>query len=207
MKYSINEIFYSIQGEGMNAGRPAIFVRFSGCNLKCVLAEQGFDCDTNFERGSLMTLESIEDAAWREFGGQPGSDPAWPNGLLMVLTGGEPSLQLDRHFLSYFQSRGFEVAIETNGTRPLPEGLNWICVSPKRGTEIVVRFADEVKYVLAAGQEPWNVPNLGSTWQLISPAFKGLQPDDEAIKWCLEYVKRNPQYRLSIQLHKIIGVR
>ncbi len=206
--YRIKEIFYSIQGEGLNAGRPAIFIRFAGCNFRCTKEIQGFDCDTDHSEGSELDLLAIEGAVYRAFGGV--GTHSIPSGLLMVLTGGEPMLQLDETILEHFSTKGFHFALETNGSIEIPERvaelIQWITVSPKRGLDIKVSRCRELKYVLAIGQYPWDVP-CESKHCLISPAFVGIQADQETIDWCVKVVKKYPAYRLSLQLHKMIGVQ
>lgn len=196
MSYLVKEIFYSIQGEGINCGRPALFIRFAGCNLRCTVKSQGFDCDTDFFDGDMMSIGEMDEAIHSTlFGKRPS---------LVVLTGGEPLLQVDKAMLSYLRDKGFEIAVETNGTRSIPSGIDWVCVSPKRRSKIVVEKADELKYVLAAGQKPFDVP-VKARWKLISPAFRGMEPDPDAIAWCRDYVLAHPEYRLSLQVHKLIG--
>ena len=196
-KYRINEIFYSVQGEGVRAGCPSLFLRFSKCNLLCTVASHGFDCDTEFESGEDMTAGEIVAAL-----GDLSGDCRW-----VVLTGGEPGLQVDDELVDALHRAGYRLAIETNGTVALPSGLDWVTVSPKVPEEALrQRQADEVKYVRAAGQEiPETV--VRADHYLISPAFDGdvLQP--ETLAWCLELVRRNPGWRLSVQQHKGWGVR
>jgi len=180
-RYLIKEIFYSIQGEGVQAGRAAVFVRFSGCNLKCRKEQQGFDCDTDFSDGEELTLDEVEQRIWEEL--KEHGHEEWPNELFIVFTGGEPALQLDEHMIRQLSRPGVFLAIETNGTLPLPSGLDWICVSPKRGTKIVVTEADEVKYVLSDGQLPFEVPTKAKHW-IVSPAAEGNKLVRDNIAWC-----------------------
>ena len=196
-KYRINEIFYSVQGEGVRAGCPSLFLRFSKCNLLCTVASHGFDCDTEFESGDDLTTGEIV-AALVDLSG----DCRW-----VVLTGGEPGLQVDDELVDALHCAGYRLAIETNGTVALPSGLDWVTVSPKVPEEALrQRQADEVKYVRAAGQ---GIPEtvVRADHYLISPAFDGDVLRPETLAWCLELVRRNPGWRLSVQQHKGWGVR
>ena len=196
-KYRINEIFYSLQGEGVRAGCPSLFLRFSKCNLLCTVASHGFDCDTEFESGREMNVEEIV-AELRQCSG----DCDW-----VVLTGGEPALQVDPGLIERLHSAGFKLAIETNGSRGLPDGLDWITVSPKVAEEeIRQRTATEVKYVRAVGQEiPETV--VQAQHYLISPAFNGERLEAKTLEWCLGLVQKHPRWRISVQQHKGWGVR
>lgn len=192
-RYLINEIFYSLQGEGVRAGTANLFVRFAKCNLACNVAEHGFDCDTDFEAGDWYERDELLAELQR-------TASTW-----VLLTGGEPSLQVDRPLIDDIHSVGRKVAIETNGTRPLPRGIDWVCVSPKPGTPIVIPWADEAKHVLAAGQVPER--RILANHHLVSPAFKGDEIDPDALAWCIDWVRTNPTWRLSCQQHKWWGIR
>lgn len=195
-RFMVKEIFHSIQGEGVRAGTAAVFVRFAGCNLACNVAEHGFDCDTDFVGGTSYTIgELLDEVRHLAAGG-------W-----IILTGGEPALQLDQSLVDVLHAAGYRLAIETNGTRTLPRGLDWVCVSPKPGASVSPYIeADEVKYVLGAGQEPG--PQVSRIeHRLVSPAFKGDEADPDAVAWCVEWVLAHPEWRLSYQLHKALGVR
>lgn len=192
-KYQIKEIFHSIQGEGVRAGTPAVFVRFAGCNLDCTPDTMGWKCDTDFVGGDAHTIGALIDAVRTLACG------GW-----IILTGGEPALQIDQTLVDSFHALGYQLAIETNGTKVLPKGLDWVCVSPKYAPVNALMRADEVKYVLATGQEPGDVR---AAHRLVSPAFKGDEPDPDAIAWCVQWVLDNPEWRLSLQTHKWIGVR
>ncbi len=196
-RYRINEIFYSIQGEGVRAGCPSVFVRFSKCNLLCTVASHGFDCDTDFESGTEMTLEELV-----------GQVEALSRGCRwIVLTGGEPALQIDQALIEAFHAVGFRLAIETNGTLELPSGLDWITVSPKVSEDQLQQLrADEVKYVRAVGQ---GIPDtvVEADHYLLSPAFEGEELQAGALEWCLDLVRVHPQWRISVQQHKGWGVR
>lgn len=195
--YRINEIFYSIQGEGMRAGSPSLFVRFQGCNLRCRQESHGFDCDTEFVSGTSWT--SLEIVAYmKELA------PACP---WVVLTGGEPAQQLDADLLEYLHRAGYTLAIETNGTVALPDGIDWITVSPKVAEHAIrQRIANEVKYVRGFGQ---GIPRtvVKADHHLISPAFDGSDLDPKTLRWCIDLVKENPTWRLSVQQHKFWSIR
>ncbi len=195
--YVINEIFYSLQGEGIRAGTANLFLRFTGCNQTCRKETHGFDCDTEFATGRPMTLEEIV-AELRQSG--PGCE--W-----VVLTGGEPALQVDRELIDGLRAAGYKLAIETNGSIELPPGLDWITVSPKVAEHAIrQRFAHEVKYVRGYGQAiPKTV--VQAEYKLISPAFDGNELDRRTLEWCIRLVKENPDWRLSIQMHKVWGIR
>ena len=196
-KYRINEIFYSLQGEGVRAGCPSLFLRFSRCNLVCTVDSHGFDCDTEFDSGRDMALEEIVEELRRLSG----------NCEWVVLTGGEPALQVDQGLIEELRAAGFKLAIETNGSRELPAGLDWITVSPKvPEKEIRQRTANEVKYVRGVGQGiPVTV--VQAQHYLISPAFVGDRLERETLGWCLALVQEHPEWRISVQQHKGWGVR
>ncbi len=196
-KYRINEIFYSVQGEGARAGCPCFFVRFSKCNLLCTVETHGFDCDTEFESGHDMSIQEISTAL-----AVLSQDCRW-----IVLTGGEPALQVDEGLIEALHAVGYRLAIETNGTVALPEGLDWITVSPKVPEEALrQRTADEVKYVRAVGQAiPRTV--VEAEHYLLSPAFDGDRLDRETLEWCLDLVRKHPEWRISVQQHKGWEVR
>lgn len=193
----INEIFYSLQGEGVRAGTPSLFVRFQGCNLRCRRETHGFDCDTEFVSGRPWTAQEVA-ARLKELA----PDCNW-----VVLTGGEPARQLGAELVAYFHDLGYELAIETNGTIALPAGIDWITVSPKVAEHALrQRTAHEVKYVRAYGQ---GVPHtvVKAEHYLISPAFEGDSLDRRTLQWCIDLVKGNPKWRLSVQQHKLWHIR
>ena len=195
--YRVNEIFYSLQGEGVRAGTPNLFLRFSKCNLACSKETHDFDCDTEFESGRRMTAEEILDELGRLSAGC-----RW-----VVLTGGEPGLQLDAVLVVALKAGGYRLAIETNGSVELPPGLDWVTVSPKVAEHAIrQRTADEVKYVRAYGQ---GIPEtvVEADHRLISPAFDGDELDRRTLEWCIRLVEENPPWRLSVQQHKGWGVR
>lgn len=215
MTYSVKEIFYTLQGEGANAGRPAVFCRFAGCNLWSGL-ERDRDsaickfCDTDFvgtdgigggkfARGDALVAAAA--ALWGE-----GKDMRY-----VVLTGGEPMLQVDDALVDALHEAGFEIAIETNGTLPVHPGIDWVCVSPKMGSEVVQREGNELKFVVPQpgyetssnyleNMESWNFANLL------------VQPNDNLNKAanmqaCIDLVMARPKWRLSLQTHKLLGLQ
>ena len=207
MSYAVKEMFLTLQGEGMQAGRRALFVRFAGCNLWSGRERDRADadcrfCDTDFvgtngvEGGRYSCAELVRRAVelWGEGAGR-----------FLVLTGGEPLLQVDPDLLAAFRAAGFEIAVETNGTIAAPPGIDWICVSPKAGTEIVQRSGNELKLVWP---QQGIDPALLSTWDfehfLIQPMDCA---DREGAKAAaIEFVLRNPAWRLSLQTHKLLGL-
>lgn len=196
-RYKVNEIFFSLQGEGVRTGTPALFLRFSRCNLACSVETHGFDCDTEFESGRELDLEEIVSELRAA-----STTCEW-----IVLTGGEPALQVDRELIDGLHAAGYKLAIETNGSVELPTGLDWVTVSPKVAEHAIrQRTADEVKYVRAHGQAiPETV--VEASHYLISPAFDGLHLEPRTLEWCLRLVRENPPWRLSIQVHKLLGIR
>jgi 7-carboxy-7-deazaguanine synthase len=208
--YTVKEIFYTLQGEGANAGRPAVFCRFSGCNLwtgrEADRATAICDfCDTDFvgvgpDGGKYATAEQLAAAVASRW---PSDD--WKR-RLVVCTGGEPLLQLDPAAIEALHALGFEVAVETNGTQQPPAGLDWICVSPKARAELVLRHGNELKLVYP---QPEFDPS-----QFESMEFDEffLQPMDGPhltanTRAALEYCLAHPRWRLSIQTHKLLGIR
>src|SRR4051794_24752433 len=196
-RHRVNEIFYSLQGEGVRAGTPNFFLRFSRCNLECRVETHGFDCDTEFESGRWMTLPEIV-AELRQL--SPACD--W-----VILTGGEPALQADPEMIVGLHAAGYKLAIETNGSLELTPGIDWITVSPKVAEHAIrQRWAHEVKYVRGYGQGlPKTV--VEAEHYLISPAFDGAGVDPRTLDWCIRLCKENPPWRLSVQQHKLWGVR
>jgi len=196
-RYLVNEIFYSLQGEGVRAGTPNLFLRLARCNQECRVETHGFDCDTEFESGRWLGAPEIVAEA-RQLSAACG----W-----LVLTGGEPALQVDRELIDALHAAGLRLAIETNGSLELPPGLDWITVSPKVAEHAIrQRAAHEVKYVRAHGQAlPRTV--VEAEHFLISPAFDGDALDRRALDWCIRLCKENPPWRLSVQQHKLWRVR
>lgn len=203
--YSINEIFYSLQGEGVRAGTANVFVRFAGCNLECQMAAGpkspgGFDCDTEFAGGRPMTLEELI-AEMERRGGRCRQT---------ILTGGEPLLQVDHDLVEALKARGWFIAVETNGTKAIStdiEAIDWVTVSPKVAEHAVqVSEANEVKYVRYDGQA-LPKPYCCADHYLLSPAFTSEGVDQASLRWCIELIKKHPEWRLSTQLHKVWRVR
>ncbi|MDE6125535.1 MAG: 7-carboxy-7-deazaguanine synthase QueE [Muribaculaceae bacterium] len=187
----VKEIFYSLQGEGFHTGTPAVFVRLSGCNLRCPF------CDTDHADGREMTAGEIV-----------GAILAYPS-RHVVVTGGEPSLQLDEELVGALRGAGFFIQVETNGTRPLPDGIDWVTCSPK-GAPLAIGRADELKLVFGGGD---GMP-LPSDFDGFDAAHRFLQPCDTGdagrnaavMAACVEYVKGDPRWRLSLQTHKLIDI-
>lgn len=178
----INELFYSLQGEGFHTGTPAVFIRFSGCNLRCSF------CDTQHEEGVMMTDEDIV-AAVRRY-------PA----RMVILTGGEPSLWIDRKLTDLLHEAGYYICIETNGTRPLPEGIDWVTCSPKQGAPVCLTQMDEVK-VVYEGQPLEPYESLPARHFFLQPC--SCQNTRETIACVLSH----PRWRLSLQTHKLIDIK
>ena len=189
--YRVNEIFYSIQGEGAFAGTPAVFVRFSGCNLDCPW------CDTDHSHAEEMTRDELDKAVAGLLAGHEGA--------IVVLTGGEPALQLhDDEPL--FRGLACRICIETNGTLPVPDWVDWITVSPKNELVTIVPRPDELKFVF----EPEHIPYYLSMQE--ADCLKSIQPlarkdGTTNLTDALQFVLAHPRFKLSVQLHKIIGVR
>lgn len=207
--YKIKEIYYTLQGEGARTGRPAVFLRFTGCNLWSGRAEDRNEavcqfCDTDFigmdgSDGGKYDVNSLADKVLE----------LWPSNKgqrYVVCTGGEPLLQLDEELIESLHKRGFEVAIETNGTITVPKGVDWVCVSPKANTDIVVQRGNELKLVVRqqgitpVSFENWDFQNFY------------LQPMDGPYlsvftKWATDYCLQHPKWKLSIQTHKLLGIR
>ena len=214
MKYAVKEIFYTLQGEGANAGRPAVFCRFAGCNLWSgreqdrETAQCDF-CDTDFlgvdgRGGGTFTdafaLASAVSNHW------PAGSPAGDDVRFVVVTGGEPLLQLDAPLIEALHRRRFQIAVETNGTLPVPPGVDWICVSPKAGTVQVQLGGNELKLVFPqSGAQPDEYEHLSFEHFYLQP-MDGPQRTantELAIRYCLEH----PRWRLSLQRHKYLGLR
>jgi 7-carboxy-7-deazaguanine synthase len=211
MAYQVKEIYYTLQGEGAQAGRAAVFLRFAGCNLwtgreadrataVCQFCDTDFfgtDGDNGGRYASPIELVRMVVSEW------PSRTDAIP---LVVCTGGEPMLQLDEPLIAAFHAAGFEVAVETNGTRPLVNGIDWVCVSPKAGAELIVYGGDEIKLVVPQmGIEPGQFEHLDFRHWYVQP-MDG--PDrQENTRWAIDWCLNNPRWRLSIQMHKLIGLR
>ncbi|CAN5181200.1 7-carboxy-7-deazaguanine synthase [soil metagenome] len=210
MTYAVKEMFYTLQGEGAQAGRASVFCRFAGCNLWSgreqdrAAAVCNF-CDTDFVGvdgqggGKFTTAEELAAAIAAKW---PANVPGKP---YVVCTGGEPLLQLDKPLIDALHAAGFEIAVETNGTQPAPEGLDWICVSPKADSEIVLTRGHELKLVFP---QPLARPERFAAMDF---EHFFLQPMDSVLKAdhtraAVAYCMAHPQWRLSVQMHKVIGI-
>lgn len=212
MVYSVKEMFYTLQGEGINAGRPAVFLRFSGCNLWSGLEKDRAAaicsfCDTDFVGtdgpggGKFKSAEALADAV----------DALWPKEAskaqpMVVCTGGEPLLQLDHQAIKALHQKGFYIAVETNGTVRAPEGIDWLCVSPKASAALIQTSGDELKLVYPQDTAP------PERFRALNFAHFLLQPMDgplieENTEKTIAYCLAHPQWRFSLQTHKVIGVR
>ena len=191
----VNEIFYSLQGEGYHSGTPAVFVRFSGCNLQCPF------CDTQHSSGTEMTEDDIAAAV----GGYPAR--------MVVVTGGEPALQLTSSLVDKLHLLGKYVAVETNGTRRLPENVDWITLSPKdmwlgENARPVLARADELKLLFEEGLPVEDYENILVAHRFLQPVDTDDQRQNDANKnAAIAYIKQHPQWRLSLQIHKRLGIR
>jgi 7-carboxy-7-deazaguanine synthase (Cx14CxxC type) len=206
--YKIKEIYYTIQGEGYHAGRPAVFCRFSGCNLWSGREEDRSKaicqfCDTNFwgtdgENGGKYSAEELAQKIKSLF-------PENATKPFVVLTGGEPALQVNEKLIETFHNQGFEIAIETNGTKSLPKGIDWICMSPKANTEIVLTKGNEIKIVIPQeGINPADFEDLDYDHKYVQ-AMESEMWDDN-IKHAVQYVLNHSQWKLSVQTHKYLGI-
>lgn len=209
--YSVKELFFTLQGEGAQTGRAAVFLRFAGCNLWTGLEEGRAEaickfCDTDFvgvDGDGGGKFKSAEALAKRVAA-------AWPAGgsgkSLVVCTGGEPLLQLDAALIDALHAEGFEIAVETNGTVVAPVGLDWICVSPKAGAPLVQRSGDELKLVYRQeGAEPSRFEGLAFRHFFLQP-MDGPELSRHTAA-AIDYCKAHPRWRLSLQTHKLIGIR
>ena len=230
--YKINEVFYTLQGEGAHSGIPAVFVRFSGCNLRCPW------CDTEFTSFTPMTADEIVSTALSLY-----EADTQGRRRMMVLTGGEPSLQVDDALITALHAAGFYICIETNGTRPLPAGIDWITCSPKRAynphslkdsekssfplredrgeaCQLALKRVNEVKVVFTGDYDPniwrehleaehWLLQPLRYTgeWLLQSNVDEWEDDRNDNLADTVQYILAHPFWRLSVQLHKIVGLR
>jgi 7-carboxy-7-deazaguanine synthase len=207
--YKVKEIYYTLQGEGAYTGRPAVFLRFTGCNLWSGREEDRSEavckfCDTEFVgtdgiKGGKYTAESLAkmvESLW----------PAHQNHRYVVCTGGEPLLQLDEELINALHDIQFEIGIETNGTITPPQGIDWICVSPKANTDVVVTKGNELKLVV---RQEGIEPEMFESWNF---EHFFLQPMDSPYlkpftEWATAYCLNHPKWKLSIQTHKMLGIR
>ena len=207
--FSVKEIYYTIQGEGYHSGRPAVFCRFSGCNLWSGREEDRSKaicqfCDTNFwgtdgENGGKYSTEGLVNTI----------RSLYPENLqnpFVVCTGGEPALQVNDELVKALQVEGFEVAIETNGTHELPSSLDWVCMSPKANTEIIIQKGDEIKVVI-----PQSNMDLEAFEKYDFDHFyvQAMESEDweKNINHAVQFVMANPQWKLSVQTHKHLGIK
>ncbi|MHA1517656.1 MAG: 7-carboxy-7-deazaguanine synthase [Alphaproteobacteria bacterium] len=209
--YLVKEIYYTLQGEGAQAGRPAVFCRFAGCNLWSGREEDRTEaicdfCDTDFvgtdgpSGGKFGDAESLAGACCQAWRGNSGTPP------FVVLTGGEPMLQVDEPLVAAFRTIGFEVAIETNGTLPVLPSIDWVCVSPKAGALLRQRSGDEVKLVYPQDRlRPEEVQTLDFTHFLLQPLDDGSE-DAKHLRAAIDYCLAHPKWRLSLQTHKLLGL-
>lgn len=217
MAYAVKEIFYSLQGEGAQVGRPAVFCRFAGCNLWSGLERDRAAavcnfCDTEFvgtagpEGGVFETAQSLAEAVMERWPTAETSIASENSRPLVICTGGEPLLQLDEPAIAALHALGMEVAVETNGTRPIPAGIDWLCVSPKANAELVVHAGDELKLIYPQpGAEPELYTHLDFQHFFLQPMDGPTLAENTrlAVNYCLSH----PQWRLSLQTHKLLGLR
>jgi 7-carboxy-7-deazaguanine synthase (Cx14CxxC type) len=208
--YSVKEIFYTLQGEGANAGRPAVFCRFAGCNLWTGREQDRAGavctfCDTDFVGtdgdggGKFKTADLLADAIAKHWGDAPSH-------RFVVLTGGEPLLQVDAALTAALHARGFTIAVETNGTVAPPPGLDWICVSPKADAQVVIEAGDELKLVFPQeGVDPARFTGLAFTHFFLQPLDNLLQSTNQRL--AMEYCLAHPRWKLGLQTHKMLGIR
>ena len=216
--YTVKELFPTLQGEGAHAGRAAVFCRFAGCNLWsgreedrataiCQFCDTDFVGSDGFGGGKFETATLLADAietAWR-------STSAGPQQRYVVFTGGEPLLQLDEELIAVLHQKGFEVAIETNGTIKVPKGIDWVCVSPKAGSELIVLQADELKLVIPQNEHQ-QLEKLMARFEGMDYRNRFLQPMDGSnlksnTELAVSLCQKRPLWRLSLQSHKLIGIR
>ena len=195
--WKVNEIFYSLQGEGYNTGTASVFIRLSGCNLHCAF------CDTQHEEGTMMSLPDIVEQVMR-----------YPKAPLIVLTGGEPSLWINEDFVRGLkQMTGKRIAIETNGTRPLPHGIDWVTLSPKTGLgdsgdlPVVLTRCDELK-VVYLGQDLAQYDSITADHRYLQPCWVSNESDRKRnMLTTVQAVLDHPDWRLSLQTHRILGIQ
>lgn len=195
--YKINEIFHSLQGEGFHSGTPAVFVRFSGCNLRCEF------CDTQHQQGTMMLLQDIVNEVNK-----------YSDAPLLVLTGGEPSLFIDEEFVAALKTAtGKLITIETNGTRELPQNIDWVTLSPKsafaggEAEPCVLTRCDELK-VVYLGQDLSQYDMIEADYRFLQPCYStDATLCQQQMQACVEAVLSHPQWRLSLQIHRYLGMR
>jgi 7-carboxy-7-deazaguanine synthase (Cx14CxxC type) len=216
--YTVKELFPTLQGEGAHAGRAAVFCRFAGCNLWsgreedrqtaiCQFCDTDFVGSDGFGGGKFQTAQALADAielSWK-------STSAGPQQRYVVFTGGEPLLQIDQDLIEAVHAKGFSIAIETNGTIKVPKGIDWVCVSPKAGADLIVLQADEIKLVIPqAGHNA--LETLLARFEKMDYRNRFLQAMDgpnlkDNIQLAVRLCQKRPLWRLSVQTHKVIGIR
>ncbi len=216
--YTVKELFPTLQGEGAHAGRAAVFCRFAGCNLWsgreedrqtgiCQFCDTDFVGSDGFGGGKFQTAQALADAielSWK-------STSAGPQQRYVVFTGGEPLLQIDQDLIEAVHAKGFSIAIETNGTIKVPKGIDWVCVSPKAGADLIVLQADEIKLVIPqAGHDA--LETLLARFEKMDYRNRFLQAMDgpnlkDNIQLAVQLCQKRPLWRLSVQTHKVIGIR
>ena len=205
MVYHVNELFYSLQGEGANTGCAAVFCRFAGCNLWSGREVDRADADCNFCDTDFVGGEKYKSA------GKLAKEilklwPAKAEYRFVILTGGEPGLQVDDALVEALQNLDFTIAIESNGTIELPHGIDWVCISPKGAEPLKVRSGNELKLVYPQdGNDPADFKNLEFGHFYIQP--KAGPNEAEHLKSCMDYCRAHPQWRLSMQTHKLLNIR
>jgi 7-carboxy-7-deazaguanine synthase len=203
MSYLVNTVYYTLQGEGVHTGRAAVFCRFARCNLWTGREEDRRTavcqfCDTDFTASTRYPLGDLVDLIEKSWGGKH-------KDRMVVFTGGEPALQLDEELVQAVKRRGFYVAVETNGTKPLPKGVNWVCMSPKAGTKIVEKVVDELKLVFPQERlMPFDLDDIVAFARWLSP-MDG--PNREMnTQLAIDWVLRDTNWCLNVQTHKLIGM-
>jgi 7-carboxy-7-deazaguanine synthase len=207
MSYAVKEMFLTLQGEGAQAGRRAVFLRFAGCNLWTGREQDRAEAACTFCDTDFVGLDGANGGRYDASGLAARAAALWGEGVrpLVVATGGEPLLQLDAALIESLHDQGFEIAVETNGTLPAPPGIDWICVSPKAGTDIVQRSGDELKLVWP---QPGLDPDELSAWRFDHFLIQPMDCADGAAARAaaIDFVMANPRWRLSLQTHKLLGL-
>lgn len=196
--YRINEIFYSLQGEGRWAGRAALFIRFAGCNLRCPFCDTDFTASTPYSAEAL--LRRLQELS--------------PTCRFVVLTGGEPTLQADEALTQLLHQHGYYIAIETNGTHEVPNGIDWVTCSPKdayvsiAAAQPILRKANEIKWVFDGIHEVPDYAEIDATYRYLQPCDTGnTETNEQTLQSLIRYIKEHPEWQLSLQLHKILRIQ